>query len=790
MRKSLIQKTDSKLKCKFLYLIASTILTFTLTPSAYAQDLDLSFGVNGTVTTAFPDTATAYSIAIQSDGKIVAVGTQNNNYALARYTTAGLLDTSFSGDGIVYFNWAGIDIAYSVAIQSDGKIVVAGTSADYFSLARYTTAGLLDTSFSGDGFAGYFTSPAGTAYSVAIQSDGKIVVAGFSNDNDNFALARYTTAGVLDTSFDGDGIVTTDFGSVDGAYSVAIQSDGKIVVAGFSNNDFALARYTTAGVLDTSFDGDGKVTSNLGGNDIGRSVVIQSDGKIVVIGGFSNRDFALARYTTTGVLDTSFSGDGMVTTDFGGDVDVAYSVAIQSDGKIVVAGVSNNDFALARYTTTGVLDTSFSGDGKVTQDLGQNDTAYSVAIQSDEKIVVAGRGNSKFALVRFDQLLSPAFTLSSSSESRTVNTAISGYTISSTGGTIASYAISPAAPAGLTFNTTTGLLSGTPTEVAAATAYTITATNTSGTAQRTFTLTVGPIAPAFTLSSSSESRTVNTAISGYTISSTGGTIASYAISPAAPAGLTFNTTTGLLSGTPTEVAASTAYTITATNATSSTTQTFTLTVTAVPVAPNDADNSAAQAAQAEAARRANEQRQMGDLSSVLPLINELIKEIEDGFKSTSAPKKKSSTSKTKQSSQAKPEKKSNSEPLTIPIPPATEPEAQSQVGELVSVSHKVGFGLSASWINSSNIKALRGFIAGIEESFEVERIVIQGYAQPTKIGLSDIDIARAKAVKKFLSKEGLDYPMIVEGMGQAKSKKGDLSRLAVVTVEGKLKNQN
>jgi uncharacterized delta-60 repeat protein len=789
MRKSLIQKTDLKLKCKFLYLIASTILTFTLTPSAYAQDLDLSFGVDGTVTTAFPDTATAYSIAIQSDGKIVAVGTQNNNFALARYTTTGVLDTSFSGDGMVYFDWSGIDIAYSVAIQSDGKIVVAGTSSDYFSLARYTTAGLLDTSFSGDGVSDRVGSPHGSAYSVAIQSDGKIVVAGFSNDNNNFALARYTTAGVLDTSFDVDGIVTTDFGSVDGAYSVAIQSDGKIVVAGFSNNDFALARYTTAGVLDTSFDGDGKVTSDLGGNDIGRSVVIQSDGKIVVVGEVSNNNYALARYTTAGLLDTSFSGDGMVTTDFGSR-DVAYSVAIQSDGKIVVAGVSANDFALVRYTTAGVLDTSFSGDGKVAQDFGQLDTAYSIAIQSDGKIVVAGRGFSKFALVRFDQLLSPAFTLSSSSESKTVNTAISGYTISSTGGTIASYAISPAAPAGLTFNTTTGLLSGTPTEVAASTAYTVTATNTSGTAQRTFTLTVGPIAPAFTLSSSSESKTVNTVITGYTISSTGGTIASYAISPAAPTGLTFNTTTGLLTGTPTEVAAATAYTITATNATSSTTQTFTLTVTAVPVAPNNADNSAAQASQAEAARRANEQRQMGDLSSVLPLINELIKEIEDGLKSTSAPKKKSLTSKTKQSSQAKPEKKTNSEPLTIPIPPASEPEAQSQVGELVSVSHKVGFGLSASWINSSNIKALRGFIAGIEESFEVERIVIQGYAQPTKIGLSDIDIARAKAVKKLLIKDGLNYPIIVEGMGQAESKKGDLSRLAVVTVEGKLKNQN
>jgi hypothetical protein len=196
------------------------------------------------------------------------------------------------------------------------------------------------------------------------------------------------------------------------------------------------------------------------------------------------------------------------------------------------------------------------------------------------------------------------------------------------------------------------------------------------------------------------------------------------------------------------------------------------------------------AAEAEAARRANEQRQMGDISSVLPLINELIKEIEDGLKSTSAPKKKSSTSKTKQSSQAKPEKKTNSEPLTIPIPPATEPEAQSQVRELVTVSHKVGFGLSASWINSSNIKELRGFIAGVEESFEVERIVIQGYAQPTKIGLPDIDIARAKAVKKLLIKDGLDYPIVVEGMGQAESKKSDLSRIAVVTVEGKIKNQN
>jgi hypothetical protein len=200
----------------------------------------------------------------------------------------------------------------------------------------------------------------------------------------------------------------------------------------------------------------------------------------------------------------------------------------------------------------------------------------------------------------------------------------------------------------MSFNTTTGALTGTPNTVATATNYTITATNTSGNATRTFTLTVTVPAPAFTLSSSSESKTVNMAITGYTITSTGGAIASYSISPAAPAGLTFNTITGLISGTPTSVAAATAYTMTATNATSSTTQTFTLTVAEVRVAPDNADNSAAQAAQAEAARRANEQREWGDLSGVVQLINELLKEMGVGLKSTSAPKKKSPTIKTKQ----------------------------------------------------------------------------------------------------------------------------------------------
>jgi len=198
------------------------------------------------------------------------------------------------------------------------------------------------------------------------------------------------------------------------------------------------------------------------------------------------------------------------------------------------------------------------------------------------------------------QLSAPAFTISSSAETRTVNTALTGYSISHTGGLQVTYGISPAISntPGLTFSTETGLLSGSPTSIASATTYTITATNATGSTSRTFTLTVVEAllapsstpssspesrvedlaAPAFTLSSSAETRTVNTALTGYSIASTGGLIASYSISPAEPAGLTFSTSTGLLSGSPTSIASATTYTITATNATGSTSRTFTLTV--------------------------------------------------------------------------------------------------------------------------------------------------------------------------------------------------------------------
>ena len=410
-----------------------------------AGDLDISFDGDGKVRTDFatPEFGgaleRAHSVAIQSDGKIVVAGRsftgngEQYNFALARYNSDGSLDTSFDSDGKVTTDFGGgDDYSYSVAIQSDGKIVVAGESYNGskrfdFALARYNSNGSLDTTFDFDGkvttdFGG---SSDDRAHSIAIQSDAKIVVAGYSKGD--FVLTRYNPNGSLDTSFDGDGKVTTVVGSsffIHIPNSVAIQSDGKIVVAGFRTSggrDFALTRYNSNGSLDTTFDGDGRVTTDFGNttDDVAHSVAIQTDGKLVVAGFsgtpgiFDSDDFALTRYNTDGSLDTSFDGDGKVTTDFGRNLnDHAYSVAIQSDGKILVAGESKHvrggyDFALARYNTNGNLDTSFDGDGMITttvgsHNFGQTYGALSVAIQSDGKIVVAGDGPDDFALARYN----------------------------------------------------------------------------------------------------------------------------------------------------------------------------------------------------------------------------------------------------------------------------------------------------------------------------------------------------------------------------------------------------
>jgi uncharacterized delta-60 repeat protein/uncharacterized repeat protein (TIGR01451 family) len=345
----------------------------------------------------------------------------------AAVAAPGDLDPGFGSGGRVLTDLGGTDSANDVAAQSDGKIVSVGASADNsgvesdFALTRHNADGTPDTSFGGDGKVTTAINnmiPSdelqwSEAHAVALQSDGKIVVAGGSwRGYENccwFVVARYNGDGTLDTSFGGgDGRVFTDFGQPEEAMDVAVEPvTGKIVAAGYVGGQAAVARYNPDGTPDTSFSGDGMVTTNPAGpspqeGGDARALVLQPDGKIVVGGevGTTRFDFALIRYNHDGSLDTGFGSNGIQRTDFG-DYDSAEALAVQSDGKIVAAGASGGRFALARYTANGTPDTSFHGNGQVVTPGGG---AEDLKLQSDGRIVVAG-GNGPggdFAVLRYN----------------------------------------------------------------------------------------------------------------------------------------------------------------------------------------------------------------------------------------------------------------------------------------------------------------------------------------------------------------------------------------------------
>ncbi len=416
----------------------SVLFAFLVCPQADAAtaapgDHDTSFGSLGYMTTSIGTSDdTSQSIAIQTDGKIVVAGSAykagtGHDFALVRYSQDGFLDSTFGVGGKVTTDFGGStdsDSGTSVAIQTDGRIVVAGSAqGGGIGIARYNSDGSLDNTFSGDGRVFLWEGLYSGANCLKLQDDGKIVVVGDSNSGD-FTVVRYNTNGTLDTSFSGDGKLTTDFGGgSDTTTHVALQSNGKILVAGFTDpgplSDYvlALARYNEDGTLDGTFSGDGKVTTAIGNaGDIAHSMSIQSDGKIL-LAGFSTQasiDFALVRYNEDGSLDTAFGIGGIVTTDLGfGSDDRGQSVVVQHDGKIVVSGFSatstftpNWDFALVRYNGDGTLDSTFSGDGKLTLPVGAgDDRSHCAALQIDGKIVVAGYSfngtNKDIALARF-----------------------------------------------------------------------------------------------------------------------------------------------------------------------------------------------------------------------------------------------------------------------------------------------------------------------------------------------------------------------------------------------------
>jgi uncharacterized delta-60 repeat protein len=383
----------------------------------------------------------AHAVAVQADGKIVIAGRgaeHLGDFAIIRLDRDGNLDATFGQGGRVLTDFAGAsDTIYAVALQADGKIVVAGTTtgngtSNDFAVARYLPNGDLDTNFDGDGkVVTALGTDSDTAYALAIQADGKILVGGDSNRGSgtgqtgiDFAIVRYTTTGLPDTSFDGDGIVTTSIasnGGRDSIYALALQPiDGeqRIVAVG-GEGDFTVARYRANGALDNDFDGDGK-RANLFGSTIGaaRAVTI-TPANTIAIAGHSHHDVAIAQLTTSGGFDNSFDTDGKVVTPVTNtNWDEAQAITVESTGRLVVAGwayegnSSAGNFVVMRYMSTGTLDPSFGTTGIVLTPVASGtkaDQAMALAIQPDDRIpmtriVTAGFAsvsNSDFAVARY-----------------------------------------------------------------------------------------------------------------------------------------------------------------------------------------------------------------------------------------------------------------------------------------------------------------------------------------------------------------------------------------------------
>lgn len=389
-----------------------------------------------------------YDVALQADGKIVVAGHQGHvdtrafdplAFQVARFNTDGSLDTSFGDEGatnIHFLTPEDSSIAYSLAIQPDGKIVAAGsTTCDtqrcysgndnelYVALARFNPDGSLDDMFGASGLVTVtLLSGYGSADALALQPDGKIVLAGSTYPmegpylSSDLMLMRFRPDGTLDPDFGTRGIVVHDFSQYAAAHSLAIQGDGKIVVAG-RGDGAVLARYERDGTPDSTFGEEGIVSVTLDDLPLGaRALSLQPDGKILLAASGAGwescpnqADFVLARYTVDGGLDPTFGEEGWVKTDFGGNLDAARDVTIQPDGRILVVGHSRDSsqpcqppvlsgrtgLAAARYLQDGSLDSSFHVNGRYLSSFAeirprQNDVAEALALQPDGNIIVTG----------------------------------------------------------------------------------------------------------------------------------------------------------------------------------------------------------------------------------------------------------------------------------------------------------------------------------------------------------------------------------------------------------------
>lgn len=431
-------------------VISGALIACTGAALAAEGDLDSSFSGDGRLVFT-PGNGIARAVAVDSQGRILEAGAvdpsgaDSSDMAVARFLPNGSPDPSFSGDGLATVNAGGgtvFDAANEIALDPQGRIVLAGETNGgdpNVAVARLTDSGAPDPGF---GTGGVFTQDLGSndlLDGLAIDSSGRPVAGGAIGGpgSRNFLVLRLTTGGGLDPGFGGGGVGweqlnVNSVGSNDLARGVAIDSQDRIVLAGSTqlgggDDNFAAARFTSAGQLDTSFSGGdptpGRIISQLASqsgsavNDSAQDVIV-TPGDGVVMAGYAQRtgadfEFAVEQLRNDGSPDITFGSGGAAYTGFGADDDSAESLVRDDLGNIVVAGTSATvpnqaEFALARFTFNGKLDPAFAGGGITRVDVGSaGDTAQAVAIDPVSKRIVVGgysgpQATPSWALARYE----------------------------------------------------------------------------------------------------------------------------------------------------------------------------------------------------------------------------------------------------------------------------------------------------------------------------------------------------------------------------------------------------
>jgi uncharacterized delta-60 repeat protein len=371
-----------------------------------AGDLDTSFDGNGKKAISFGGTDEARIVLVQADGRIVVAGggSAGNSFCVARLRANGRLDTTFGSGGKRRIGFGGDqEGAFGGALQPDGKIVLVGDSdLTRVAVARLNPDGSLDATFAGDGKRLFSWGPIGRATAVVVLPNGKLLVGGFSGpEGGNMQVARLRPDGSLDTTFGTGGKAAVDFGGDDFGLAMARQANGRIVLAGSSTVAGAVvARLRANGAPDPDFADDGRLTL---GNGVLRSVFVQPDRKIVVVGNAAGSAMmTVTRLMANGSPDPTLDGDGTATIDIGALSDVAGDAVLQSGGRIVVVGTGGGGMAVVRLNADGSPDGTFGNAGATVVDFGEVAFGHAVALAPGDRIVVAGQltGRDDFAVAR------------------------------------------------------------------------------------------------------------------------------------------------------------------------------------------------------------------------------------------------------------------------------------------------------------------------------------------------------------------------------------------------------